>query len=138
MKSKTSSREQIENSLESTLLLLGDRWTLRIVQSLLSGTKRYNGIKAAISGITSRTLTKHLRELEQHGLLTRKITDDRPPHSEYTLTNLGRSLEPCCQELVAWGKKFAKQQRSLDSKQSGISKKKSPIVSQRKSKRKHN
>ncbi len=137
MKSKSANDGQRESPLETALLLLGNRWSLRIVQCLFSGTKRYNELRSAIKGITSRTLTKHLRELEQHGILTRTVATEGPIRSDYSLTDLGRGLEPCCNELTTWSKKFRKRQETLQAKKTGASTKKLPTGSRRRTKRKH-
>jgi DNA-binding HxlR family transcriptional regulator len=73
--------------------LLGRRWMLAILwASAEEGAVRFNEFKQALEGIPPRTLAQRLTELEEAGVLERRVLDTRPPRVEYTLTDAGRKL----------------------------------------------
>ena len=77
----------------STLLSrIGDKWTVLVVQTLSSGSKRFNELRREIPSVSQRMLTLTLRGLERDGLVTRTVFPTIPPKVEYELTKLGRSL----------------------------------------------
>ncbi|MCX4387540.1 helix-turn-helix transcriptional regulator [Micromonospora peucetia] len=71
---------------------IGARWTVFAVNALEDGPMRFTELKAHIRGITPKALTETLRAMEADGLLTRTNLGGNPPHVEYALTELGRSL----------------------------------------------
>lgn len=71
---------------------IGARWTVFVVNALEHGPMRFTQIKAHISGITAKALTETLRAMEADGLLVRHDRGGNPPHVDYALTDLGRSL----------------------------------------------
>ena len=71
---------------------IGARWTVFVVTALADGPMRFTALKAHIQGITAKVLTETLRALHQDGLVDRIDHGGRPPHVEYALTELGRSL----------------------------------------------
>ncbi len=89
--------------VETTLMLISDRWKVLIIRELLGGTKRFGELKKAIGAISQKVLTAHLRSMEAAGLLTRKVYPEVPPRVEYTLTETGYSLRPVLDAMVAWG-----------------------------------
>lgn len=92
--------------VETALVLMGDRWKLLIVGELLTGTKRFGELKKALTGISQKVLTQHLRAMEETGLVNRKVYAEVPPKVEYSLTKLGRSLKPIHDAMGEWGKKY--------------------------------
>ena len=90
--------------VESALTFLDGKWKGVILYHLLGGTLRFNEIRKKIKSVTQRMLTKQLRELEEAGLVSRTVHPVVPPHVDYALTPLGRSLEPIILALDAWGK----------------------------------
>jgi DNA-binding HxlR family transcriptional regulator len=70
---------------------------------LLGGTKRFGELKKRLSGVTQRMLTLHLRELERDGLIHREAYREVPAKVEYSLTQMGRSLEPLLHIMSEWG-----------------------------------
>ncbi|MDE6139259.1 MAG: helix-turn-helix transcriptional regulator [Candidatus Gastranaerophilales bacterium] len=92
--------------IETTLKMLGCKWKVLIIRELLTGTKRFGELKKAVSGITQKVLTSKLREMEELGLLERKIYPQIPPKVEYTLTDIGYSLRPVLESLKDWGKDY--------------------------------
>jgi DNA-binding HxlR family transcriptional regulator len=87
----------------STLLSrIGDKWTVLVVQTLGSGSKRFNELRREIPSVSQRMLTLTLRNLERDGLVNRTVTPTIPPRVDYELTELGRSLQkPIC-GLANW------------------------------------
>ncbi|MNI21935.1 HTH-type transcriptional activator HxlR [compost metagenome] len=93
--------------VEVTVQLIGGKWKIVILYHLgTSGTKRFNELRRIFPEITQRTLTRQLRELEQDGLITRKIYSEIPPKVEYTLSDIGQSLIPLLANLKDWGLAF--------------------------------
>lgn len=92
--------------IETTLKMLGCKWKVLIIRELLTGTKRFGELKKAVTGITQKVLTSKLREMEELGLLERKIYPQIPPKVEYTLTDIGYSLRPVLESLKDWGKDY--------------------------------
>ena len=89
--------------VEMTLQLIGDKWKILILRDLLTGTKRFGELKKSVTGITQKVLTSNLRSMESSGLLTRKVFPEVPPRVEYTLTDIGYSLQPILDSMYTWG-----------------------------------
>jgi len=89
----------------AALAVLGGKWKLPLIKQLTQGTKRYNELSRDLEGITQRMLTKQLRELEEDGVVSRKVYPEIPPKVEYSLTQAGRDLQNVIQELEIWGGK---------------------------------
>ena len=81
---------------------VGDKWTVLIIGTLDDGPKRFNEIRLAIGGITPKVLTSTLRSLVADGLVTREVFAEVPPRVEYTLTEMGRSLQEPVAALRRW------------------------------------
>lgn len=85
-----------------TLEKIGGRWK-PIILFKLRTTLRYGQLKKSIHGITEKMLIQQLRELEADGLVSRETKPIVPPHVEYSLTALGKSLAPVMDEMANWG-----------------------------------
>lgn len=81
---------------------IGDRWTVLIVVALDAGPRRFGELAAEIEGISQKMLTQTLRSLERDGFVTRTAYAVVPPHVEYELTALGRSLQQQVRALEQW------------------------------------
>jgi DNA-binding HxlR family transcriptional regulator len=90
-------------SVEATLSLIDGKWKGVILFHLLDGIMRFNEIRRRVPGVTQRTLTNQLRDLEADGLINRKVYAQVPPKVEYTLSERGRTLEPVLIALKQWG-----------------------------------
>lgn len=89
-----------------TLEVIFGRWKVLIIHQLLEGTKRFNQLQRELKGIAHRTLSKQLREMEEHGLVVRKDYQEIPPRVEYSLSVLGKSLENFLIAMHEWGEKY--------------------------------
>ena len=92
--------------VETTLMLIGDKWKVLILRDLMPGTKRFGELKKSIGSVSQKVLTAQLRDMEEKGLLTRKVYAEVPPRVEYTLTELGYSLKPILDAMWAWGEQY--------------------------------
>ena len=89
--------------VETTLMLIGDNWKVLILRDLMEGTKRFGEQKKSIGTVSQKVLTAQLRDMEDKGLLTRKVYAEVPPRVEYTLTETGYSLKQILDSMVSWG-----------------------------------
>ncbi len=94
--------------VETTLMLISDRWKVLIIRDLLDGVKRFGELKKSIGGVSQKVLTANLRSMEECGLLTRKVYAEVPPKVEYTLTETGYSLKPVLDAMTEWGTEYKK------------------------------
>lgn len=90
-------------SVEAAISLIDGKWKCVILFQLLRGTLRFNEIRRRVPGVTQRMLTNQLRELEADGLILRRVYAEVPPKVEYSLSPLGRSMEPVLVALKGWG-----------------------------------
>lgn len=95
-------KETINYPVELTLALLGEKWKILIICQLFKGTKRFNEIFRSITNINQKMLSKQLRSLESDGFITREVYPEVPPRVEYSLTPLGRSLNPVIETMFNW------------------------------------
>ncbi len=89
--------------MERTLAVIGYRWAGRVLYLLLDGRKRHGELLRLLPGISPKTLTDRLRELEQEGFLVREQFAEIPPRVEYELTDRGRSLGVVFDVMGQWG-----------------------------------
>lgn len=100
--------------VETTLGVIGGKWKPLILYYLTQGTCRYNALKRMLPHVTPQMLTLQLRELEQDGVVHREVYAEVPPKVEYSLTELGRSLEPILLAMLAWGEAYQQRPESRD------------------------
>ncbi len=89
--------------VETTLLLIGNKWKVLILRDLMEGTKRFGELRNSIGNVSQKVLTAQLRDMEDKGLVNRKVYAEVPPRVEYTLTETGYSLKPILDAMVDWG-----------------------------------
>lgn len=90
--------------IAKTLDIIGTKWTFLIVRDLLiDGTMRFRDLQKSMSGISPKTLSLRLRELEEQGIITRRVYPEVPPRVEYSLTEKGKCLENIFIELKRFG-----------------------------------
>ena len=85
---------------------LSHRWKVLIIRDLLIGTKRFNELKKSVQGVSKKVLTSHLRDMESDGLVDRKVYAQVPPRVEYSLAELGLSLQSVLRAMEEWGKAY--------------------------------
>ncbi len=90
-------------SVEAAIGLIDGKWKSVILYHLLTGTLRFNEIRRHLISVTPRMLTNQLRELEDDGLIVRKVYAQVPPKVEYSLSPLGESMKPILLALKNWG-----------------------------------
>ncbi|MEB3289354.1 MAG: helix-turn-helix domain-containing protein [Leptolyngbya sp.] len=73
---------------------IGNKWAILILRELFQGNRRTHQFLSALPGISTKTLTARLRELERWGLVTRTVFSEVPPRVEYSLTDKGREIQP--------------------------------------------
>jgi len=92
--------------VETTLILIGEKWKVLILRDLIGGTKRFGELKKSLGSISQKVLTQQLRAMEQDGLVVRKAYAEIPPRVEYTLTEVGKSLKPILDSMWDWGEEY--------------------------------
>jgi DNA-binding HxlR family transcriptional regulator len=102
-------QQEIQCPVAVALSVIGGKWKLQVVYCLLDGTKRFGELRRLIPDATQQMLTTQLRELEQAGVLHREVYAQVPPKVEYSLTELGRSLEPIVVQIYTWGEWYCDQ-----------------------------
>ena len=102
----TPAKELPACPVETTLMLISDKWKVLILRDLLPGTKRFGELKKSIGHVSQKVLTAQLRQMEESGLLTRTVYPEVPPRVEYTLTDLGCSLKPVLDAMWDWGEEY--------------------------------
>jgi DNA-binding HxlR family transcriptional regulator len=94
--------------VEAALDLIGGRWKAMILSLLLDRHPlRFGELRRKLRGVTHRVLTAQLRDLEQTGLVSRRVHAEVPPRVEYTPTELALTLRPLLAELRRWGAEYA-------------------------------
>lgn len=102
----TPSKELPTCPVETTLMLISDKWKVLILRDLMPGTKRFGELRKSIGSVSQKVLTTQLRQMEESGLLTRTVYAEVPPRVEYTLTELGYSLKPVLDAMWNWGEEY--------------------------------
>lgn len=96
-----------ECPIELVFELIGNKWKIRILRDLLDGQKRFGELKKS-TGASQKSLTTHLRELEEDEIVIRKAYSQIPPRVEYSLTDVGMSLAPILEVMAGWGTDYKK------------------------------
>lgn len=97
--------------MELTVDLIGGKWKALILWHLAEGTLRFNEIRKLFPEVTQKILTQQLRDMEDKGLILRRVYAQVPPKVEYSLTEFGRSLMPVLYAMNAWGTDYVGQMR---------------------------
>lgn len=103
-------RDQAEElrSLQDTLYFIGGKWRLPIVNSICNGNRRFREIERSIPGITTRMLSKELKEMEMNKLVKRNVYDESPVLVEYEPTEYCRSFGNIIMAMINWGREHRK------------------------------
>ena len=95
-----------ECPVATTVALIGSKWKLLIIRNLLQRPWRFNELRKDLDGISQKVLTDSLQSMEENGLITRTVYPEVPPRVEYALSDLGKSLKPILDSMVAWGNAY--------------------------------
>ena len=100
--------------LACALELVGERWALLIVRDLVLGPKRFTDLRRGLPRIPSNVLSSRLRELEEAGIVGRRLLPRPATGVVYELTEAGRELEDIVLRLGLWGAKTMREPRPED------------------------
>jgi DNA-binding HxlR family transcriptional regulator len=101
--------------IDAAMDVIGGRWKILIVWELGERPRRFGELRRLLPGVTEKVLASHLRELEQDGIVRRRVYDETPPHVEYSLTPTGVSLDRALRPLGAWGQENVVEREALTS-----------------------
>jgi len=104
----TRNQEEELRALQDTLYFIGGKWRIPVINSLCNGNKRFREIERSIPGITTRMLSKELKNMEMNNLLKRTVRDDTPVLVEYTPTEYCRTFGKIIQAMIDWGREHRK------------------------------
>jgi DNA-binding HxlR family transcriptional regulator len=96
----------VECSIEKALEVLGGKWTFLIIRDLFDGIKRFGELRKSLTGVSPKTLSVRLKELEGKDIILRTAYATVPPTVEYSLTAKGQSLKPIIKAMKLWGAKW--------------------------------
>jgi DNA-binding HxlR family transcriptional regulator len=89
--------------IEATISIIGGKWKAISLYYLIDGSKRFNELVSLLETVSSRILSKQLKELEIEGIITRSVYAETPPKVEYSLSNYGKTLIPVINLICEWG-----------------------------------
>ena len=90
----------------NTIKIIGSKWTVLILHELCESKKRFGELQRALPGISPKTLSHRLSQLEADGIVNKKIFAEVPLHVEYSLTKKGASLKDVIEKMRDWGDKY--------------------------------
>jgi DNA-binding HxlR family transcriptional regulator len=102
--------------IEITFRIIGKKWTVLIIREILRGHKQFNRFLQKIEGITPKVLTERLRDLEHLGIIKREIVSEYPVRVEYSLTDIGRGIEPIILSAASFSMKYMPKEVFKDGK----------------------
>ncbi|MDQ0483736.1 winged helix-turn-helix transcriptional regulator [Guptibacillus hwajinpoensis] len=105
------------DNMKTTLDIVCGKWKAAILLELVEQPLRFSEIKRVIPRIPHQTLIKHLKELEEDGLLNKEVSEDIPPKVKYSLTEYGYSLESLLHRMEEWGKNHELRRKQMLSEQ---------------------
>lgn len=105
-----SSQNQNTCPIQYIVQIISSKWSVSILRELLIRNCRTHELLDALPGISTKTLTIRLRELEKYGIIERKVYAEIPPHVEYSLTDKGRQLQPVLIALKQAGEQLLQQE----------------------------
>jgi DNA-binding HxlR family transcriptional regulator len=93
-------------TVEATLDVIGGKWKPLILWHLGDSVMRFGELQKSLPGVNAKMLTKQLRELEEDGVIRRKVYPEVPPRVEYSITEFGKTLIPILEALCTWGAQY--------------------------------
>lgn len=98
--------ERKDGCIATAMQIIGAKWTALILRDLCESPKRFGELERSLAGVSPRTLSQRLDDLEYCGIISKKSFSEAPPRTEYTLTSKGHDLVPVLQQMAAWGDKY--------------------------------
>lgn len=92
-------------AVSKTLKIVGSKWSMLLIHNIFEGKKRFGELQRALPGISPKTLSQRLKELERDGIISKEVYAEVPLHVEYSLTEKGKSLRGVFRSLENWGNK---------------------------------
>ena len=92
-----------ECGVEKTLRIIGSKWTMNILHNLIVGKRRFGELQKLLIGISTKTLSVRLQELEREKIISKKVFAEVPLHVEYSITDKGSSLGVLFKDMAKWG-----------------------------------
>lgn len=106
-------KEEIQ-ALQDTMYVMGGKWRLMIINSICNGNRRFRDIQRSIPGITTRMLSRELKDMEANKLIKRTVTPSTPVLVEYSETDYCLSFGTIILEMIRWGKQHREKIRMAD------------------------
>lgn len=103
----------IECGVKITMEVIGGKWKPCILQELSEGPKRPSELHRLFTDASPRVIDQQLKELEKHGMIKKTIFAELPPHSEYSITEAGKTLLPVIEQIEKWGDDFRPEMKKL-------------------------
>jgi len=114
---RKNDKKTVSCPVETTIAAIGGRWKVLVIHHLLESKLRFGEMTRLLGGVSARTLTRQLRELEECGVIDRHVHQQVPPKVEYSLTPLGRELEPVLYAMHDWGEKLDRTSKKSNRRQ---------------------
>ena len=95
-----------ECAVATTVQIIGSKWKLLILRNLLQRPWRFNELRKDLAGISQKVLTDSLRSMEADGIIDRTVYAEVPPRVEYSLSEIGETLQPVMNAMEDWGVKY--------------------------------
>jgi DNA-binding HxlR family transcriptional regulator len=108
-----SQKDEVQ-ALQDTIYVIGGKWKLPIINSICNGNRRFREIERSIPGITTRMLSRELKEMEANQLIKRTVTPTSPVVVEYSATDYCRSFGDIILEMIRWGKEHREKIRQTN------------------------
>lgn len=109
-------------AMDVTMDYIGGKWKTVVLWYLRNDKKRFSELRKRIPNITEKMLSLQLKDLENDGLVSRKIYPQVPPKVEYFLTDFGKTLIPMLEEIARWGRTLAQTKGKMVDKNRVIAK----------------
>jgi len=104
---KRNQAEELQ-ALQDTLYFIGGKWRIPVINSLCNGNRRFREIERSIPGITTRMLSRELKDMELNKLVKRTVYTDTPVLIEYEPTEYCRTFGKIISEMIKWGREHRK------------------------------
>ena len=106
MKNPIKQTKPSATCIQSTLCVLGDKWSPLLINHLVSGSKTFSEIETELQGISPRTLSARIERMQNDGIINKERYNEHPPRYKYSLTQKGSELQAVLEKMAAWGKKY--------------------------------